>query len=34
MASGYHPDSPEFDVIWQRVLRQVGARLGSSAEAG
>ena len=34
LATGYHPDSPEFDVIRQRVLRQVGARLGNSAEAG
>jgi hypothetical protein len=32
LATGYAPDSPEFDRRWQRLLRQVGARLGNQQE--
>jgi MFS family permease len=30
LATGHHPDSPAFDAIWERLLRQVGARLEGS----
>jgi len=31
LATGHNPDSPEFDELWQRLLRQVGARVGHNA---
>jgi hypothetical protein len=32
LATGYDPDSLEFDQLWQRLLRQVGARLAHKKE--